>query len=76
VTSLGEFSPLGWLFPLGSVYKKYKIALIVNKLLFSKVKVKLKFRTKNGLGYILGDIFSKLILSPWREASTAPRRKE
>jgi hypothetical protein len=63
VTRLGENSPNGWLFALGSLMKilqKYKF--LGNFL--PRVRLNINF-DKNVLCYILGDIFHKLIWSPW-----------
>jgi hypothetical protein len=49
---LGDFSPLGWLFILGSFLKIIEEAQIIGLLFFSTRYVLIL--TKHGLGYILG----------------------
>jgi hypothetical protein len=55
--ALGEFSPSGRLFPLGNAFKNYRNNPN-EKLLFSTAKFVLNLFYKNGLGYILGVVFT------------------
>jgi hypothetical protein len=57
VTKLGEFSPIGRLGTLGSFLKTKEIARIFG-LLSPRKKSCALILTKNGLGYILGDLFT------------------
>jgi hypothetical protein len=52
--SLGEFSPIGRLFSLGSFY--YYQSSPKFRLLFPQISLYIQF-DKNGSGYILGDFF-------------------
>jgi hypothetical protein len=58
VTRLGDFSPLGRFFTLDSFMKNTQLAQICVQLI-SKVKVMYYYLTKNGLGYILGNLKKK-----------------
>jgi hypothetical protein len=58
VTRLGEFSPIGWLFTLGSFLKMTKVAQIYG-LHFPNVSATcVLILRKNGLGYLLGAFFA------------------
>jgi hypothetical protein len=54
VTGLDEFSPVGWLFTLGSFCETYKYSTD-NWATFVHGKSCVPIFTRNGLGYILGD---------------------
>jgi hypothetical protein len=57
VTRLGEFSPIGRLFTLGSILLITEVAQIF-VLPFSKLKNCVLILAKNGLGYSLGNSFA------------------
>jgi hypothetical protein len=63
VTRLGEFSPIGRLFTLGSFVENYRRMLKFLATFFLS-KRHVLILTKNALGYILGDFFHKPIWSP------------
>jgi hypothetical protein len=58
VTGLGEFSSIGRLFTSGSFFKITEVEYIHIWTIFSIISVKYLFWQKNGLGYILGNIFT------------------
>jgi hypothetical protein len=62
VTKLGEFSPLGRLFTLGSALKITVVDQII-RVLFSPESIVLNSFNINGLGYILGDFLHEVIWS-------------
>jgi hypothetical protein len=57
VTGLGEFSPIGRLFTLCSFLKMTEVAQIFQTI-FAIVKVSYILTFTNGLGYIIGDLFT------------------
>jgi hypothetical protein len=65
---LDDFSNIGqYILYFGQRFENYKSSLIF-WLLYSAEKSYVLILAKNGLGYILGDFFHKLIWSPWLEA--------
>jgi hypothetical protein len=73
VTRLGEFSPIGWLFTLGSFLKMTQVADILGN--FSpRLRLWNNF-VKNGLGYILGDSFTNSSGHPGRQRIRSQQKK-
>jgi hypothetical protein len=64
VTRLGECLPNGWLLTSGRYLKISEVSYLF-ELLYSIIKFKHEIGPKNGLGNIMGDVFHKLIWSPW-----------
>jgi hypothetical protein len=64
VTLLSEFSPIGWLFTLGSFFENYRIAQSIGLLIFT-VKFVFWFLTKKRVGLHFRAIFCKRVWSPW-----------
>jgi hypothetical protein len=60
---LGEFLPFGRFFTLGGLLKNTRVALILGHFFHGKRYIIIF--DKNGLGYVLGHLFAKLIWSPW-----------
>jgi hypothetical protein len=56
VTRLGECLPNGWLLTSGRYLKISEVSYLF-ELLYSIIKFKHEIGSKNGLGYILGDVF-------------------
>jgi hypothetical protein len=72
VTRLGQVSPIGRLFTLGSYFF---IADVHSPQIWSTFfhgKGEALILTKNVLGYILGEFFQKLNWSPWWEDAFTP----
>jgi hypothetical protein len=68
VTRMGEFSPIGWLFTLGSFFNDRTTANFWTA--FSQLTGYVFILTKNGLGYSLGDFVKNVSGHPARNGET------
>jgi hypothetical protein len=74
VTRLGEFSPIGRLFPSGSFFENYRNSTN-NWATFFRYESCVLIFTRNGMGYILGDFFTNVSGHPVPDQPTFKRRQ-